>query len=353
MRFELITNVRENEILGKTILDTNGRVLLKSGVKLTAQYIKKLQSLGVFYIYVKDKRLEDVKIEDSMLCNLKQDTMQCLNKVMKNVGAITQKDIRECVSSVTEMIDYIIELGDINKSLYEIKTHDNYTMLHSVDTGANAAFMGLAFGLNKEKLNELVIGGTLHDIGKIKVPISIIDKKGPLTDEEFGEMKKHPIYGYELMKNNFGIPNSALRVILEHHEKINGFGYPYGLKDSEISLYSKITSVCDVFDALTSDRSYRNKFNPIDAYELILSGSGRSFDEEVVKKFRSVFSIYPLGSKVLLSNGVEGFVIKQNQGFPDRPIIRVLEDSKTKEPLSNYYEINLIKKTDVIIKGII
>ncbi|GAA0116881.1 HD-GYP domain-containing protein [Clostridium senegalense] len=350
MRFELITNVKENEILGKSILDTSGRILLKSGVKLTNQYISRLESLGVIYIYVKDERLEDIEIEDTMLCGLKQDIIKCLGKVMKNVGSLTQTHVKEYVASVKEMIDYIVELKDINKSLYEIKTHDNYTMLHSVDTGANAAFMGLAFRMNRDMLNELVIGSTLHDIGKVKVPINIIDKKGPLTKEEFDEIKKHPIYGGEAIKKSFNISNSALRVILEHHEKIDGSGYPYGLKDEQISIYSKITAVCDVFDALTSDRSYRKKFNPADAYEMILSGSGTSFDKEVVKKFKNVFSIYPLGCRVKLSNGYSGFVVRQNQGFPDRPIIRVMCDNNEKM-LGSYYEINLLKKTDVIIIG--
>ncbi|MGG7165525.1 HD-GYP domain-containing protein [Clostridium ihumii] len=353
MRFELINNVKENEIIGRTIFDKNGRPLLKKGVKITSSYIQKLKDLGVLYIYLKDDRLNDIVVEDNELQSLKQDTMYCLSKVIRNIGAITQSHIKDCVNSVSEMIDYIMNMRDINKSLYEIKTHDNYTMLHSVDTGANTAFIGLALGFNKDMLNELVIGGTLHDIGKLKIPISIIDKKGPLTEDEYNEIKRHTIYGVEVLKGKHGIPKSALRTILEHHEKLDGTGYPYGMKDKEISINAKITSVCDVFDALTSDRSYRKKFNPTDAYELILSEAGRSFDERVVTAFKETFSIFPVGSCVRLSNGIEGYVIKQNQGFPDRPIIRILYDAESKQRLSNYYEIDLLDNTSIVITMIL
>ncbi|EQB89000.1 hypothetical protein M918_22350 [Clostridium sp. BL8] len=206
--------------------------------------------------------------------------------------------------------------------------------------------------MTKESIREVTIGGLLHDLGKIKVSSTIINKNGPLTDEEFEEMKKHPIYGKELLEENINIPHSSIVGIEQHHEKVNGKGYPYGLTGNEISKYGKIICICDVYDAVSSDRSYRNKFNPSDAYELILAGCGSSFDSSIVKSFKETFSVYPLGCCVRLSNGIEGYVIKQNKNFPDRPVLRILYDNETKIPIK-FYEIDLLETPNLIIERVI
>lgn len=352
MRLEYINRVNENEILGKNIYTNDGRVLLRAGVKLTEQFIKKLHQLGVFYIYVEDDRLDDVKMEDDKLNTLKQDTIKSLSSITRNVGMLDKNNTRECLAIVDELIEYILELGDVNKSLYDVKTHDNYTFLHSIDTGIMAAFLGMSLNLKKDNLKELTIGGILHDLGKVKVPNSIINKNGPLTDEEFSEMKKHPIYGRQLLEKNLSIPSASIVGIEQHHEKVNGKGYPYSLEGHQISKYGKIICICDVFDAVSSDRSYRKKFTPIEAYELILAGCGTSFDPQLVSTFKNTFSVFPLGCCVKLSNGIEGYVIKQNKNFPDRPILRVLYDHNTRKPVK-FYEINLLQHSNLTILEVI
>lgn len=352
MRLDFIGNVKENEVLGKTVFDNDGRILLRAGIKLTSQYISKLTQLGAYYIYIEDDRLGDIEADDPKFNMLKQDTMRCLNEVIKNVGVINKSNTKDCLVRVNELIEYILELGDINKSLLDIKTHNNYTLLHSVDTGIMATFMGVALGLKKQELNDLAVGGVLHDIGKVKISPSIIDKKGPLSFEEFEEMKRHPIYGKEILMKNFNISRASIKAIEQHHEKIDGKGYPYGLKDKQISNYAKIVCVCDVYDAVSNNRSYRKKLLPNEAYELILAGSGTNFDKKIVNLFRRVFSVYPLGCCVKLSNDIEGYVIKQNENFPDRPVIRVLYDHESKLPI-RFYEINLLEHRNLIIKSLV
>ncbi len=352
MRLEYINRVNENEVLGKNVYTNDGRVLLRSGVKLTNQYIRKLHQLGVYYVYVEDDRLDDIEIEDDKLNLLKQETMKSLSVIIKNTGMLDKSYIKQCLSILDELVEYIMELGDVNKSLYDIKTHDNYTYLHSIDTGIMCTFLGLSLNMTKQSIKDLTIGGVLHDIGKVRVPYSIINKEGPLTEEEFEEMKKHPIYGKEMLKENISIPYSSIIGIEQHHEKINGKGYPYGLNGNEISKFGKVICICDVYDAVSSDRSYRNKFSPSDAYELILAGCGTSFDPEIVKTFKETFSVYPLGCCVKLSNGVEGYVIRQNKNFPDRPVLRVLYDSMTKKPIK-FYEVNLLETPNLIVDSVI
>ncbi|MCB2296835.1 HD-GYP domain-containing protein [Clostridium tagluense] len=352
MRLEFINSVKGNEILGRNILTNDGSILLRTGVKLTQQYIEKLKQLGVFYVYVEDARLDDISIEDEKLSNLKSTTMKNMSKIMKNVTGGDKKGTKESLAIVEDLVNYIITMGDVNKSLFDIQTYDNYTYLHSIDTGIMAIFLGLSMNLKKSELKELSIGAILHDIGKIKVPKEIITKAGKLTVEEFEEIKKHPTYGRSILEKNLSISTGVLKAVEHHHERVDGKGYPFGLARNEISKFAKIICVCDVYDAVSNDRTYREKFNPSDAYELILAGSGNAFDEEIVRRFKETFSVFPLGVCLRLSNGVEGYVIRQNKNFPDRPVIRVLYETYTRKPIK-FYEIDLLQNQNIVVKSII
>lgn len=352
MRLEFINRVKDRDVLGKSILTNDGKILLRAGVRLTEQYIHKLKELGVFYVYVEDDRLNDVYVEDEKLDQLKQNTIKNMSVIIKNINGANKVELKDSLSRVEELIDYIIEMGDVNKSLYDVKTYDNYTYMHCIDTGIMAAFLGVSFKMNDGQLKELGIGAILHDIGKTCIDSDIINKKSALNEEEFIEIRKHPFYGAELLKKNLFIPDSVIQAVSQHHERIDGRGYPNGLGGNAISKFAKIVSVCDVYDAVSNDRSYRKKFNPNEAYELVLAGSGTAFCENVVMKFRETFAVYPLGCCLKLTNGVEGYVIKQNPNFPDRPVIRVLYDSETKKPIQ-FYEIDLLQNLNITVASVV
>ncbi|WP_163194126.1 HD-GYP domain-containing protein [Clostridium thermarum] len=352
MRLEFINRVCDGEVLGKSILSSDGKILLRAGVKLTSQYINKLRELGVFYVYIEDHRLEDICVEDERLLELKKDTIKNMSVIMKGINNCSRANFNKSLRKVEELIDYIIDDGVVSGSLCDIKTYDNYTYLHSIDTGIMAAYMGLAFNFKERELKDLGIGAVLHDIGKTKINCNIINKTGALNEEELMEIRKHPSYGAEILRKNYSISKSIIDIVEQHHERMDGRGYPYGLKGWEISKYAKLVSVCDVYDAVSSDRSYRKKLKPNESYELILAGSGTAFEDEVVKKFKETFSVYPLGCCIRLSNGVEGYVIKQNNNFPDRPIIRVLYDTETKSPIP-FYEIDLLKENSLTVEAMV
>lgn len=352
MRLEYIDRVTENDVLGKSILTDDGQVLLRSGVKITSSYINKLKALGVFYIYIEDDRLSDIYVEDERLNELKKNTIKNFSSVIKNLTNNNNADFKDSLSKVEELVDYLIEDGDVNKSLYDVKTHDNYTFLHCIDTGIMAAFLGMSMGFNEQQLKDLSKSAILHDIGKINIDNKIINKDSMLTEDEFEEMKKHPSYGAEILKKSFLISDSVIAAVEQHHERVDGRGYPRSLEGKAINKYAKIVSICDVYDAVSNDRSYRKKFTPNAAYELILSGCGSAFDEEIVRKFRETFSVYPLGCCLRLSNGVEGYVIKQNSNFPDRPVIRVLYEGETKKPIA-FYEIDLLENFNLTVESVI
>ncbi|MFL0268425.1 HD-GYP domain-containing protein [Candidatus Clostridium radicumherbarum] len=352
MRLEFIDKVNEDEVLGKNILTNDGKILLREGIKLNRRYILKLKELGVYFIYIQDERLDDVLIEDEKLTELKQHTMKNMSKIIKNIHSCNKQHVKESLNMVEELVDYIISMGDVNKSLYDIQTYDNYTFIHSLDTCIMASFLGISAGLNENELKDLAVGAILHDIGKLQISDRIIRKQGPLTEEEFVEIKKHPLYGGEILRKNVRINDNVIKAVIQHHERIDGSGYPFNLKNNEISKYGKIVCICDVYDAVSNDRVYRKKFSPNEAYELILAGSGTAFDISYVQTFKETFAIYPLGCCVRLSNTIEGYVIRQNKNFPDRPVIRVLYDSITRSPIQ-FYEVNLIDHPSVVIESIV
>ncbi|MBD3108214.1 HD-GYP domain-containing protein [Bacillus sp. AGMB 02131] len=193
------------------------------------------------------------------------------------------------------------------------------------------------------------MGTILHDVGKLKVPREILMKPGELADEEFAIIKKHTEYGFVILKEVKTIPLVVALCAYQHHERLDGTGYPQGLKDEDIHYYAKIIAVADVFDAITSNRVYREAMLPHEGLEILYAGCGRLFDLQIVEAFRSAVAIYPVGVTVELSNRTVGIVKKQNIGLGDRPIIEIIEEDGKK--LSSPYVINLSEKLDIVVTG--
>jgi HD-GYP domain-containing protein (c-di-GMP phosphodiesterase class II) len=186
--------------------------------------------------------------------------------------------------------------------------------------------LGAAIGFDKIDLCNLGFGALLHDIGKVFISKEILNKKGPLSDEEFIEMKKHSFWGYEYLVREFVGNISAQAGILDHHEKFSGGGYPNNTKGEKISLYGRIITIADVYDALTSDRPYRKGLNPAEAVEYIMGGTGALFDPDLVKLFITKIAPYPVGTTVKLSNGLVGIVTDNFENFCMRPNVRVIRN---------------------------
>ncbi|WP_410506300.1 HD-GYP domain-containing protein [Haloimpatiens sp. FM7315] len=199
-----------------------------------------------------------------------------------------------------KIIENVIKEDCVSDDLYDVKSFDDYTYIHCLDTGIMATYLAMCMKYNIKEIKQIGLTGMLHDIGKIKISNDIINKKGSLTKEELVIIKKHPIYGYNILKKNNLIPKEVREGVLQHHERADGEGYPFRLNKDEISDYAKIVSVCDVFTAVSAKRSYRDKFSLNEAYELIMSGVGTIFDKEVVKTFEKCFYKYNLGCKLKL-----------------------------------------------------
>lgn len=204
----------------------------------------------------------------------------------------------------------------------------------------------IAMGCGRSDLQDIGLGAFLHDLGKIMIPISILNKNARLLPEEYDEIKKHPYYGYDMLKNEFMSNGTSGIIAYEHHERVDGSGYPNGLKSEDIHQFSKIVAVADVYDALVSDRPYRKAFQPHQVLEIFESQSG-GFDSTCLQLFFRHVAAYPVGTIVGLNTGLIGVVVFNQVGFTTRPRVRII-GTKEYDTVSAY-EIDLKDKLDIVV----
>lgn len=225
--------------------------------------------------------------------------------------------------------------------LTKIREKDDYLLEHSLNVAILLANFAQYIGLEEEIVQELALSGFLHDIGKIKIPDEILHKPGRLTDQEMNIMRDHVIYGIEALRE-MEIPERMIRTVGEHHERLDGYGYPEGARDDEISYYGRMISIVDVYDALTADRCYKAGMPSQKALQILLKDTPDKYDRELVQKFIKCIGIFPVGSLVKLSDETIAMVVKHNEEAPLKPLVKVFYSLK-----GNHYlapeDINLAK----------
>jgi putative nucleotidyltransferase with HDIG domain len=224
---------------------------------------------------------------------------------------------------VEEISDSVSRSAGALISLARLKTADDYTYMHSVAVCALMVALARQLGLRKEEVRSAGIAGLLHDLGKAAIPIEILNKPGKLTDAEFAIVKAHPEKGQQILLQSSDVDPVALDVVLHHHEKNDGSGYPKRLRGAAISLFAKMAAVCDVYDAITSNRPYKAGWDPAESLRKMAEWSNGHFDPAVFQAFVKSIGIYPIGSLVLLNCGRIGVVIEQNEKSLLHPQVKV------------------------------
>jgi len=204
--------------------------------------------------------------------------------------------------------------------------------MHSVAVCALMAALAIEMELSEDLVRLSGFAGLMHDLGKAKIPLEILNKKGKLTDEDFAILRTHPRLGYELLSQVENTPAEVLDACLHHHEKMDGTGYPDQLNGEEISLITRMAAVCDVYDAVTSDRPYKKAWHASTALSRMMGWKGH-FDQEILNKFIRCVGIYPVGSVVLLSSGKLAVVVDQNPDQLVNPVVKVFFSTKSRVPL--------------------
>lgn len=232
-------------------------------------------------------------------------------------------------------------------SLARLKTRDDYTYMHSVAVCAMMVALGRQLGLNEEQQREAGLAGLLHDVGKMLMPLEILNKPGALSDAEFAVMRSHPGRGHEALVSAGVFADPVLDVVLHHHEKVDGSGYPHRLKEADISLLARMGAVCDVYDAVTSNRPYKSAWDPAASLARMAQWKGH-FDPKIFQAFVVSIGIYPVGTLVRLHSGKLAVVVDQTPGQLTTPRVRAFYSTKSNLPIE-VVDIDLTLGKDKIV----
>lgn len=273
-------------------------------------------------------RPRPVKEEMAAAKQVHHEANQAVHSIMTDIRVGKQIEVEQIDPVVERITDSILRNRDALISLGRIKERDNYTFQHSVNVCALLVSFSNALDFEPATIREVGIGGLLHDIGKMKVPLSILNKPGPLTEKEFEAMKSHAALGRDILRETPNIPDHAIMVAGQHHERYDGTGYPDQLKSDEISRFGQMAAIVDVYDALTSNRVYHKGEEPTGVLRKLYEWSKFHFDVELVQHFIRTIGIYPIGSLVSLESGRLAVVVEQGQESLLRPIVRVIFDLK-------------------------
>ncbi|MBT1446118.1 HD-GYP domain-containing protein [Shewanella sp. JM162201] len=359
-----------------TAIDSNGKVAIANAGQIKSQAtIAKLGTSGIRFVWVDVERSSD---DCGLKATVEEETVVA-EEAAKPAKAMPSRDIRQVqakkilgeakglirkVLSETfegkaievapfealadNMIESIMLDADALKCVSALRDKDAYLLEHSV----NVAFLLVTFGkylkLDKELLKQMAVGGILHDIGKIKVDNKILHKPGKLTPEEFEHMKLHQVYAIDVMKDAKGLSQVSKDVCLMHHEKLDGRGYPRGLKGDEIPLHGRMSCIVDIFDALTATRCYKEAMSPAAAFKILLSLTPFHLDTELVYEFIRCIGVYPVGSLVELSDGRVGIVWESKERDALHPVVKCFYSLKHR----HYTEVTFVDllKSDLNIE---
>ena len=281
-------------------------------------------------LQVVEREQEAFRKELKVARKVHQRTRAYIDKLLDDVRFGNSLDTNTARELVAEMADSISRSPNALLWLTHMKKRDEYTSIHCMNVCILALTFGRSMGLARQQLDMLGLGALLHDIGKMHVPLEILNKPGRLTDEEFEIVKSHSMSGYNLLRQKKDMPGEVLDIVRSHHERINGRGYPDGLSGEFIGRLVQITSIVDVYDAITSDRCYHDGIAPHDALKNMFDWAGDNFDADLVERFIKCLGIYPIGSMVELNTGHIGIVVSASEKARLRPIILVVINKNRK-----------------------
>jgi HD-GYP domain-containing protein (c-di-GMP phosphodiesterase class II) len=349
MRLVSLASVPAQSTLGHDVHvpGASGPPLLRRGVELTPKFIQALKSKGIISVFVEDELSEGLVPNRPIspetqhrAINAVGDALSEASDALSAGRGLSPKAVDE-LGKVAELIALEVHgAPDVALHLTDMWGADKYLVQHVVDvTALGTVLAARLFRQNgwidhlgqrrrdqvDPRLSKIALGLLLHDIGKLGVPEDVLQKEGPLTDEEWVIMRRHPVLGASMLGDNVSFLIRA--VVKQHHERWDGTGYPDGIAGDEIHQFARIAAVADVYDAVTSERVYKPPKKPHEGVTIITQGEGSDFDPEVVSVFSRVVMPFPPGSEVELADGRTGLVVDVDPRAPYEPTVRVRQDN--------------------------
>jgi HD-GYP domain-containing protein (c-di-GMP phosphodiesterase class II) len=359
MRLMPLSMCRPGMRLGKTIYNEEGIVLLAVNVELTQRLLDRLNRYGIDYLSIMDSRTDDIIIEDVIQETTRvrgvreiRNTFRTLMEDSSKKGAVHYYDIgRKFRELMMTIVEDLSSHPDAMVMLTNINVMDSYLYQHSLNVCIYTTMLGMSIGYNREELMTLGLGALLHDIGKTRINPALLNKPENLNKEEFEVMKTHTTLGFQILKDEPNVPLISAHCAFQHHERLDGSGYPRGIAGKEIHEYARWIGLVDSYDAMTTSRVYREPLLPHEAMEQLFTGTGTLYDQEKIALFRDKIAIYPLGMPVTLNTGESGVISDLNRSAPHRPIVRIFQD-ETGQEVKTPYEVDLSFKHTVLITDV-
>lgn len=325
-----VKNLKQGMIIAQSIYNRHGACYLVKGQPITNEYIRQLEKIGIPTVAVTsaNPNFQLMPPEDIVQEKTRINAIEKVYDTFQSVEEQGQIDV-DAMQGVSENIIFdIIDRRENLVQLTDIRLHDTYTFAHSVNVAILSAMLGMLCHYTKKELLLLTLGALLHDLGKINVPAAILTKTTGLSDEEFSLIKRHPLDGAKRIKEmELSLPSPAILAVIasEHHEHIDGHGYPRGLKADQIHRYAKIVAIADVYDALTSERPYKKAYTPNIAYNIMRNVNQGQFDQDLLTLFFNNISLYPTGTVLKTIYGY-GIVKECSFGKTETPTIVLFAD---------------------------
>lgn len=335
----------EGMVIDQAIVDRTGRILIARKTILDRFLIDALRKMGVPGVYIREgeedpdedievapetlETIAKLKVADRAKVTLSDSVKQRVSQGIQFLYSDTaSSDFASTANNITHSLMHAISENDaVAMNIDALKVCDEYTFKHSVDVATMAMIIAKKSGMSEQEIYQIGVSGLLHDVGKSQIPNEILNKESKLTEEEFTVMKNHTLFGYNILKEKSEIPNTIVAGVLQHHEKMNGRGYPLKLSGTQISPYARVLSVADIYDALVTERPYKKGFSPHDALEMIMAMT-EELDVDYMRSFIDTVILYPVDSVVTLSNGERAKVVKNTPQYPMRPKVVGLKSGK-------------------------
>lgn len=324
MRVVALHDKLVGESLAMPVHGDGGRLMLARGMKLTPALISLLRSRGYTRVALEDTLTGDIEIDESIQEETRQTTIRVMDAVMKNILRGSPGDVRPVREAVDTIVADLRNNPKATVGLYSLCAFDEETYTHSINVCILSLCIAGVLGWSVPRLKELGLGALLHDVGKVLIPKHIINKPTLLTDEEYELVKTHSMKGFELLQQCYNVGPVVAHAALDHHERLDGSGYPRQIRGSSITEFGRIVAVADVYEAMTADRPQRRAVLPEAVQAFLMEKRGILFDGDMVEAMFKRIALYPTGTILSLWGGYVGVVIKQDPRANHRPVVRIV-----------------------------
>lgn len=344
-------------VLGRPVVDELGRLLIGAGAALSQAQIKLLRDAHVPEVYVSDKRMEDVAVRETISERTKLRALRALREVFAQAEQSPPDRVQLPLAQLADVVKEI--QGDLAYhrdrivDLVASQGSDDQLPLHALNVALLAMSVARTCGF-ASKLFDIGLGALIHDIGMCALPKEIRAKPTKLSNEELAVVRRHPEIGLKMLDGNPLVSAFAKIIVLQHHERCDGSGYPRRSVAKDIYPFARLVAICDVYAALIADRPQRPALMPHAALEYVMSGAGIEFDHDLVETFCKCVAPYPVGTMVRLNTGELGIVVDLERGPLTRPVVRVVADAHGQE-LLQHFDVNLaapINQSTVIVEAL-